>query len=846
MLVRPRLRDAALSDMIGTSILLAVTIVIVGASTVAFMGTAPDRADPPRIDLVANATASSSGVITLRHAGGPSLDRAVNVVVASSSWTGPRNFTLPPGSDFELGASIVAGFGQPLNASDVVDVILYAEGSESVLGMASFIVAPPPGTTTPPASFTVQVTDPAPGPTVHPTAGGTLHVSALVSHSGGRKAIDRVVVDLTGVRGPSNVTLYDDGRFGDAVARDGNYSAFVSIPPEAPLGPALLAVSAYDLDGNDRDAAGVPASASFPVHIEPSVDISSILNIVNQSGGGNGTQGNPGGSGPGGSGGAAGQVGLSGPQGAPGANGTAGTGVQFGPPPVVTSISPTTGTVGTMVTLTGENMHNLSNVVLAEVGATSGYVAPFSYGLGSPPGTVVLFVAPNAPDREYVVNVTRLDGAWATAPETFTLTYLQPEITSVTPSSATAYEQVQVNGRNFTGVQSVSLFNASVGDVAVPWSFVDDQTIVFVTHPGLPPGQYDVTVSNGVKNATAPLGFTSLTPPAPQGLSLDPTSAVAEEVVTISGTNLETVARVVLNQTNATRLIDAGWYLDGGSIKMIVPVTAAPGGNWTIPYRIDLTGSFIGVVTVPETLTVLPTDVPDVMSFNPPKGEPFTQVNIFGSNFVNVKSVTFGQTAVYFAVASSRQILAVTHAGLAPGNYTINVTTATGWDVTTATFEALPLKLVPVYNRDYISTFAVNTTVSREDNNAHITNVTVKIRSANGWNVTAINFVPVNYAWLTGSNPVNALTRFCGPQGNVTAWTGGSMQNAWGLHKYAPSYNEMDYYFEVILTRAGQTVTTYVLTNAQAEHFILPARVYAQTVLDQGFPSNDNFRDCNP
>jgi hypothetical protein len=752
---------------------------------------------------------------------------------------------------------LASGLGEPLAAGDRVEVLVYLGDSSTLVGTIGFIVAAPPGTTPPPlAGFTLDIIAPDADEAV--TAGGTMYLAATVTHPAGRKSIERVVVDLSDLGGPTELALHDDATMGDATAADGIYSGHVAIPPQAVAGPGVVRVIAYDLDANANDPTG--SDASITIEVLPSA-IDTIRDIINNFGAGDGDDGIDGLDGftPAADGGADGDdggegddgaIGLPGVQGPPGEEGIVGEpGVGgadgagflgFTNRPHLDAMSPTAGAADTIVRLTGTELVNVSGVTLAVQGASTAYGAAFAPDPSSAPGEGLLFVVPAIAERSYVVNVTTLGGAFATAPNLFRVLVPQPEIDELTPSAAREYVQVNVTGANFTAVTSVTL-HSDDGDVGVPWTVVDDAKLTFVTHPGLAPGFYDVNVSNGLKWAIAELSFESLTPLAPADLAVTPTTARVEDILTITGTDLDTVSRVVLSQTNATRLIEADWFLDGTDLKMFVPTRAAPEGFFDLQYTIQLSGTFDGTSTIPGTLTINPTPAPDIAGFSPQRGEPFTQIAITGENFVNVRSVKLGETTVYFAEVDSSEILAVTHGGLAPGNYTITVTTPTGSDVASGTFEALPLTIMPVYNETIFSDVAATLTAGLGTNNDPVT-AKIKMRLADAsWTITGVTFNPVNYEPQSGSAPFVTMSKVCGPTSRVELWSLAST----ALHNFISPANELDFVFGVTVKMGGTTTTTYVMTNAENRNFILPAGQGTVTVLDHGWPTNSNFANCS-
>lgn len=866
--------ERAMSDVVGTSMLLVVTVVAVGAAAVAFSNAGGDRPDTPRVDVLANATASSDAYVTLRHAGGPSIPYdSIQAVISSTSWSGSYRGPVQPqgsGAEFGLGSTAYARVtGNALAAGDKVDVLLYYGGTGILFGGSSFTVASTnasgPGTLTDflLSAATSAASDLSPG--------SSIAIFADVAHPEGRKVVERVVVDASAVGGPIEVPLHDDGTRGDATAGDGRYAGFVQIPIGATAGAKTLAVRAYDIDGRMSDpAAGQPAI------------LLSILSLPSGAPGAGGAAGGAGTNGTTGTGGglpgasgadgapstAPGPAGAAGTPGARGANGT--SDVPTPATPEITGWSADWGAPGAVFQLFGTELVRVQEVTFYDRTTGATYTALWASDLVAPLGTALYVAVPHIPDAFYVISV-RTDGGWANAPdpEGFEVVWPLPIVSTVTPGAAGAYENIILTGANFSHTTAVTLFKPGIPPIAVPWSVQSDSLLSFVTHPGIPRGVYDVRVSAGAKMGAKPLSFESLVPDLPTVTDMDPDRGRVEAAISITGERLETVSRVTLSQANGTRVVDAVWYAEGGRLVFRIPIAAAAEGPWDLPYTVQLRGSFNGVVEVPETLTVQATPPPTVnCPFGVEQGEPFTQVRVTGSNFVNVRSVSYrsqsgNENAVYYTVTSPNEIITVTHAGLAQGLYNIKVVTATGAATSSCTFKALPLRIVPIYNTTMISSFAVNLSVLEMDNNAQVANVTVKLQNASGWRVATpagsrdpvFQMIAVYHTFQKSSADRITLGQGDGAVNPVcSVTTNGIATSMWTsteqpLLKYNSFANEFDYYFGIKMrnTTSGLETWTYVVTNAQNSNFILPAGTFAQTILDRGtFPTNADFRTCNP
>jgi hypothetical protein len=401
--------------------------------------------------------------------------------------------------------------------------------------------------------------------------------------------------------------------------------------------------------------------------------------------------------------------------------------------PTVTNMTPTTGGPGTTVYLTGLNLTNISSVVLAIPNTTTAFGTIWFADPNAPAGSQIDFLAPNSPQGNYTVVVFTSNGTFARAPGTFYLTLPQPTITSITPWSARPYTQVTILGSNFQGVTSVNLSNGTWGTVAVPWTSQDSAHIVFTTLPGIVVGLYNVTVSNGAKTATATYGIFINSSLSPTNVGLSPSEANVSDLVTVTGQNLNVVARITLTDSiNNTTFAPTFWQT-GPNLTLIVPIQAAPTTLLDVNYSVNLIDSSGNGLdpSLQPVLWVNHIPPPSITDFCvtasagcSKKGVPFTQVTINGTNFINVLSVSFadpatagindGQhdgTAVYWALVSPTQITAITHSGLTPGNYSIVIKTGTGRTNSTANWTALAPKLSPIYPPGVFHYFGVNATV---------------------------------------------------------------------------------------------------------------------------------------
>jgi hypothetical protein len=195
-------------------------------------------------------------------------------------------------------------------------------------------------------------------------------------------------------------------------------------------------------------------------------------------------------------------------------------GFSFAGVPTITAFSPTGGTGGDTITITGTNFVGVSAFSFGNT-AASGFtvVSPTEIkAVVSPRGTTgaVRLTTPGG--------TASLNGFVFTAPA--------PVITGFSPAAATVEQTVTITGRNFSGdmfsTLAVSFGNRAAGRFTV----VNDSTITAVVGGGAT-GSVSVRTPGGTANRT---GFTFI-PAPPVITSFTPTSAPAGATVTISDNN---------------------------------------------------------------------------------------------------------------------------------------------------------------------------------------------------------------------------------------------------------------------------------------------------------------------
>ncbi|MCI1188166.1 FG-GAP-like repeat-containing protein [Hymenobacter sp. DH14] len=422
------------------------------------------------------------------------------------------------------------------------------------------------------------------------------------------------------------------------------------------------------------------------------------------------------------------------------------------PAPVLTTLSPSAGPLGSSVAIAGSSLRDASRVTFNGTSAT-GFVVNTA-------GTLLTVTVPAGATTGPVL-VTTPNGL--SNGLTFTV---GPTITSLSPAFGGPGTQVTITGSNFTGTTLVT-FNGT----ASPGFVVNAAgTSLTVTAPaGVTTGPVVVTAAGTASNGVL---YTA----APVIMAFTPTSGIIGTSVTIAGTDLNQPTQVLFNGVSAS--FTAG---SATQLTAIVPVGARTGpvqvvtahgsgasaANFTVPApvltgvapaaaavgaTITLTGSNLQgttgltfgsvaasgytvnpagtslTVTVPTGATGGPlvlmaphgssnglafAVLPAITSVTPATAVVGTQVTIMGTTFGGATQVSFNGVTAAFAFVSATQLTAVVPAGATSG--ALRVTTATG---TSAAFTfAVPptlVQLAPAGNsRNVLPTASVTASFSR-------------------------------------------------------------------------------------------------------------------------------------
>jgi len=222
------------------------------------------------------------------------------------------------------------------------------------------------------------------------------------------------------------------------------------------------------------------------------------------------------------------------------------------PTPTISGLTPSSGGVGTSVTITGANFTGATEVTFNGV--------PARFTVRS--ATSIVASVPTGAGTGKIAVVT--PGGTAASTATFTVSgMVAPTITSLSPTSGTAGTTVTLTGTNLAGATSVTFSGVPLAS----WTVLSATQLRIVIPAGVPSGKVTVTTDGGTGTSTG-----SFTISTPRIKSFTPTSGTVGTTVTISGANFTGATAVKFNGTTATFNV-----VSATSIKTSVPTGATTG-----------------------------------------------------------------------------------------------------------------------------------------------------------------------------------------------------------------------------------------------------------------------------
>ena len=251
------------------------------------------------------------------------------------------------------------------------------------------------------------------------------------------------------------------------------------------------------------------------------------------------------------------------------------------PAPTITSFTPTSGRIGTAITINGTNLTGATAVKIGTVAITGFTVVNANQITATIPTTA----------KTGAISVTTPGG---TATST-SFTVSAPAVTSFTPVSTPVGAQVTVTGSNFTGATG-----AKIGTVALTAFVVVNDTTVTATLPATAKtGTISVTSAAGTGTSTSSLiivavpTITSFTP-------MTLLSTATARNITITGTNLTGATSVTLTPTTGTATVVTGLT----SVSATKATFAVPGALAKGTYKLQITTAVATSAQSTASLTI--------------------------------------------------------------------------------------------------------------------------------------------------------------------------------------------------------------------------------------------------
>ena len=313
--------------------------------------------------------------------------------------------------------------------------------------------------------------------------------------------------------------------------------------------------------------------------------------------------------------------------------------------PSLTSLSPTSGAVGTAVTVTGTNFGSTQGTGTVEFNGTTASVTSWS-------ATSIKVTVPTGATTGNVVVFASGVNSNGVAFTVF------PSISSLSPTSGAVGASVTITGLNFGSTQGTSTvkFNGTAATTIGSWSAT---SIVATVPTGATTGNVVVTVGSNASNGVS---FTVVA--APSIMTVSPTSSAVGASVTITGTSFgstQGTSTVKFNGTTATTI--GSW--SATSIVATVPTGATTGNVVVNASGVNSNGVSFTVVAAPSITSVSPTS-----------GAVGASVTITGANFGSTQgtgTLTFnGTTATSIGSWSATSIVATVPTGATSGNVVVN------------------------------------------------------------------------------------------------------------------------------------------------------------------------------
>ena len=331
-------------------------------------------------------------------------------------------------------------------------------------------------------------------------------------------------------------------------------------------------------------------------------------------------------------------------------------GLLHGQKPIFKSFTPSSGTTGTQVTLSGNSFTGVSSVKFGNTEASS-----FTINNDS---TIQATVGTGSTG---IIKVTNSGGSDTSKTNfTFTTSVSKPVLHSFNPKSGLKGTKVTIYGANFNGT-SLNIYFGNVNADSI--NVINDTTIIATVSNG---SSGYVKISNQFGKDSLS-GFTYILNDPPKIIDFSPKSGTLNTLVNIKGKNFLYASDVKFGNISTTFYIKNDSSIDAYAVAAgAIKVINSAGYDST-------TTSFNYTAPLPK---------PKVNNFSPSSGGIGTQVRIGGQNFINTGAgvspsgliVRICGNEVPFVIQSDTSILATIGISTPKNNGIITVINASGYD----------------------------------------------------------------------------------------------------------------------------------------------------------------------
>ncbi|MGB8891012.1 MAG: IPT/TIG domain-containing protein, partial [Methanoregula sp.] len=619
-----RNQDIAVSEVIGTVLLISLVVLASTIITVAIFSQPQAQKIPSLSALISN----QSQTVYIKHVGGDALQNGTYKILVD-------------GSDVTSGIAIPAlwSIGNTLTYTKpgitppvIVQVVYTGAGSPDVIAVSYFGIIPAGG------SIFMITASAGTGGTITPSGSvpvsfGANQTFVITNNTG--YSIGNVVVD-----GTTSVGAVSSYTFSNVQVSHTISATFVAAPTISSISPTsgpIAGGTSVAITGTSFTSAtavmfGSSQATTFTVNNATSLNATSPA-------------------------GSAGTVNIT--VTTPGGTSATSSADQFtyAAAPTISSISPTSGPIagGTSVAITGTSFTGATAVMFGSSQATTFTVNnATSLNATSPAGSA----------GTVNITVTTPGGS-----ATISYTYIVPTITGISPASGptTGGTLVNITGTNLAGATSVTF-----GGTAATINSVTNTLINATTPPGST-GAVNVSVVTPNGTGTEAKAYTYGLVPTVASISPIAGPLTGSQSVTITGANFNGTISVYFGGNLAPGFT----VINSTSIIATTPPgTAGLVSVWVItPYGSQF---LINAYTYESA--------PTVTGVSPAAGLPAggTSVTINGTNFIGATAVTFGTTAVTTFTVNTLGTQITVNSPSGTGTIDITVTTPSGTSATSS------------------------------------------------------------------------------------------------------------------------------------------------------------------